>query len=103
MKNAATGPAEFFEQSPGHLGVRGPLTFATARKARDDGLRLLAAVGGTDVEFDCSGVTASDSAGLTVLLDLLGNAKRQGKTLRFTHVPPQICAVAKISEVQELL
>ncbi len=103
MRNDATGPVEIFEESPGRLGARGPLTFATARKARQEGLRLLAAVGGKDVEFDCSGVTASDSAGLTVLLDLLGNAKRQGKTLKFTHVPPQICAVAKISEVQDLL
>jgi phospholipid transport system transporter-binding protein len=52
---------------------------------------------------DCSAVTASDSAGLAVLLDWLALAKRQGRTVRFMNLPAPIRAVAHISEVEALL
>ena len=54
-------------------------------------------------EVDCSGITASDSAGLTVLLDWLAMAKRDGRSLRFVNLPKSLISIAKISEVDELL
>jgi phospholipid transport system transporter-binding protein len=53
--------------------------------------------------MDCSGIVASDSAGLTVLLDWLAHAKREGRSLRFTNLPAELLAIARISEVDELL
>jgi len=44
-----------------------------------------------------------DSAGLAVLLDWLGAAKRRGRTLRYTHLPADLTALARISEVEDLL
>jgi phospholipid transport system transporter-binding protein len=101
------GAGTTFELLPaagGRLEARGPLTFATARAARQLGLRALAAAAdGQGLQVDCSGVTAADSAGLAVLLDWLGAAKRAGRTLRYTHLPPGLLALARISEVDELL
>ncbi len=54
-------------------------------------------------EVDCSGITASDSAGLTVLLDWLARAKHNGQSLRYVNLPAGLLAIAKISEVDGLL
>jgi phospholipid transport system transporter-binding protein len=56
-----------------------------------------------ELEADCSGIAVSDSAGLTVLLDWLGHAKREGRSLRFANLPAGVLAIARISEVDELL
>jgi len=87
----------------GRYTAEGPLTFATARRARDLGERLVNGAGGAALEIDCAGVSASDSAGLAVLIDWLGTARRAGRTLRCTHLPPGLTALARISEVEELL
>ena len=83
--------------------MRGSLTFATARKARQQGLQLLSDTTVRELEVDCGGVTASDSAGLTVLLDWLSFAKRGGRSLQLRNLPESILAVARISDVAELL
>jgi phospholipid transport system transporter-binding protein len=85
------------------LAARGPLTFATARAARELGLDALARASGPGLEIDCSGITLSDSAGLAVLLDWLGAARSTGRTLRYTHLPEGLLALGRISEVEELL
>ena len=46
-------------------------------------------------EVDCSGITASDSAGLTVLLDWLALAKRDGRSLRYLNLPEGLLAIAQ--------
>ena len=93
------------ERSSGCVEVRGELVFATARHARQEGLRVLTAAnaGQGAIEIDCAGVTASDSAGLTVLLDWLSYARRAGKSLRLVNLPEPILAVAKISNLEDLL
>ena len=87
----------------GALLAEGPLTFASARHARELGLAALARGGTGPLIVDCKGVTASDSAGLTVLIDWLAAAKSQQRSLRFTHLPPGLLALGRISEVDELL
>lgn len=83
--------------------MRGSLTFATARKAREDGIQKFASCGARACEVDCSGISASDSAGLTVLLDWLALAKRDQRSLRYLNLPEGLLAIAKISEIDELL
>lgn len=99
----ADGSVQVLAASAGHLEVKGPLTFATARKARQQGLQLLDASASGEIEVDCSGVTASDSAGLMVLLDWLTAARNANRSLRFSHLPAPIRAVAQISDVVEIL
>lgn len=93
-------------RSPGCFDARGPLTFATAKRARQLGLEAFARTSEASeggIEVDCSGITSSDSAGMTVLLDWLAFAKRSSRTLRFGNLPPQVQAIARISDVLDLL
>jgi phospholipid transport system transporter-binding protein len=94
---------EIVAGSDGRAHVRGTLTFATARRARDEGLLKFRGCGAHSCEVDCSAITHSDSAGLTVLLDWLAVAKRDGRSLRYVNLPEGLVALAKISEVDELL
>jgi phospholipid transport system transporter-binding protein len=87
----------------GRSHVRGSLTFVTARRAREEGLHKFRGCVARACEVDCSGITASDSAGLTVLLDWLARAKRDGRSLRYVNLPAGLVAIAKISAVVELL
>jgi phospholipid transport system transporter-binding protein len=87
----------------GHCVARGQLTFATARAARARGLAVLGGAAAGPIEIDCGGVSPADSAGLAVLLDWLSAAKGAGRSLRFAHLPEGLVALARISEVDELL
>ena len=103
VRHDASGSFQLVESGNGRFAARGPLTFATARHAQEQGLRSLAGAAGRELEVDCGGITASDSAGLAVLLDWLGVVKRAGRSLRYTHLPPGLLALGRISEVEELL
>jgi phospholipid transport system transporter-binding protein len=94
---------EIVAGADGRAHVRGSLTFATARRARLEGLEKFQKCGSQSCEVDCSGITRSDSAGLSVLLDWLALAKRDGRSLRYMKLPEELLAVARISEVDELL
>jgi phospholipid transport system transporter-binding protein len=100
---SAAAAVELQERSPGKFAALGPLTFATARRARESGLASFGAAGSREIEVDCSGITSSDSAGMTVLLDWLAIAKRSGRSLHFASLPTQVQAIARISDALELL
>jgi len=100
---APSGVVEVKETAAGKFAVHGPLTFATARRARETGLAALHATNSRELEIDCSGITSSDSAGMTVLLDWMALAKRSGRSLCFRNLTDQLKALARISEVEELL
>lgn len=103
---ARTTDAGAFRLQPGASGglaARGPLNFASARHAYELGVGALRAAAAGRLEIDCRGITVSDSAGLAVLLEWLGVAKRSGRSLRYTQLPEGLEALARISEVEELL
>jgi len=83
--------------------VRGELTFATARLAREIGVRALGGAGSGRVVVDCAGVTRADSAGLAVLLEWLAWGRRHGREVALENLPASLVAIARISEVDELL
>jgi phospholipid transport system transporter-binding protein len=87
----------------GQLRAEGPLTFASARRARELGLEAIRRAGQGALVIDCQGVTASDSAGLAVLIDWLAAATALKRPLHFAHVPQDLAALGRISEVSELL
>jgi phospholipid transport system transporter-binding protein len=94
---------ELTESSPGKFTARGPLTFATATLARQRGLSAFGASTSRAIDVDCSGITTSDSAGMTVLLDWLSFAKHSGRSMHFGSLPEQVQAIARISDALELL
>ena len=55
------------------------------------------------VLVDLAGVSEGDSAGLALLIEWLRMARQKGQAIRFTNIPAQINALARISEVDELL
>jgi phospholipid transport system transporter-binding protein len=91
------------EPSPGHITLRGRLALDTATYAYEQGLAIIQAEREERIEIDCSRVTKVDSAGLAVLIDWMAAARVQGHRLCVTHVPAELAALAKISEVEEIL
>jgi len=53
--------------------------------------------------IDLAGVSDSDSSGLALLLEWLRLAKESKREISFVNVPGQISALARISEVEDLL
>jgi phospholipid transport system transporter-binding protein len=98
-----TASFEIATTASGRFAIRGGLTFANARRARNEGLHALRTSSARDLEIDCSGIQHSDSAGLAVMLDWMAIMKREGRPLCFDHLPPGLLAVARISGVEELL
>ena len=91
------------ESARGRVVVTGELTFATARDARQLGLLVLEASGAERIVVDCGGVTRADSAGLAVLLDWLAWGRRRSHPVSLQNLPASLLAIARISEVDELL
>jgi phospholipid transport system transporter-binding protein len=59
--------------------------------------------GVTRMEIDLSTVPESDSAGLALLLEWLRAAREAKQQIQFANIPAQISALARISEVDDLL
>jgi phospholipid transport system transporter-binding protein len=94
---------EISEPAPGRIVVKGELTFATARDARQVGTLVLEGSRAPELIIDCAGVARADSAGLAVLLDWLAWARRKSRAIKFENLPASLVAIAKISEVDGLL
>lgn len=55
------------------------------------------------LEIDLSGITAANSAGLTLLLEWLETARALGIALTFDHLPDALCRIARTSNSEHLL
>jgi phospholipid transport system transporter-binding protein len=99
---AARDIASLEETARGRFALRGALTFTTARAVHEQGRVVIGAAGG-DLEFDCQGLTHTDSAGVAVLIDWLSLARRRGRRLRYQGISDSVRAIARISEVDDLL
>ena len=88
-------------EAPGRLALSGPLVFATAGELLDAGRSMFAGTSG--VSIDLSGVTKVDSAGLALLLEWLRLGQAEGRSVRFTALPEKLLAIARLSNVEEML
>ena len=102
MKPSATLP-EVVNVAANRLAIRGALTFETARRASEAGLRAMQASAARRLEIDCAAVTAADSAGLAVCLVWLAQAQRDGRELCFANLPASIRALAQISDLEQVI
>ena len=57
----------------------------------------------TRIEIDLSGVNDADSAGLALLLEWITWANHTVREIRYTGMPQRILAIAKTTEVDNLL
>ena len=92
---------ELTDLGDGKFAVLGSVTFETA----GDVLKASEAPFDkhTQIEIDLSGVESTDSAGLALLLEWITWANHTVREIRFTSVPERIEAIAKVTEVEELL
>ena len=58
---------------------------------------------GQPCTIDLSKVTEADSAGLAVLVEWLATAQKRKSSIHYEGIPAQILAVARISDLDELL
>ena len=89
------------DRGDGCFAFSGEMTFDTAErilKASEDPFEEH-----SQLEIDLSGVTISDSAGLALLLEWVTWANHTVREIRFTGMPERIMAIAKTTEVDQLL
>lgn len=85
----------------GRSRVSGSLHFSTVSALLAEGVAAINE--GRASVIDLSSVTASDSAGLALLIEWLSVAKAANHSLRFENIPSQLQQLARLSEVEELL
>jgi len=91
----------FEDAGKGRFVLSGVLGFDTVTEALDEGLALFGEH--KRIELDLAGVETTDSAGLALLVEWAGWARREKRKLSFKHVPKQALALARISEVDKIL
>ena len=85
----------------GRFRLNGVLDVSTAADVLAQSVERFANV--TRIDVDLGGVSDADSAGLALLIEWLRRAREKSQQIFFANVPGQINALAKISEVDELL
>jgi phospholipid transport system transporter-binding protein len=103
---AATVPAvpgvSILEAGPGRYRLQGSMTMATVTGLRKEGLQVFARGQGA-IEVDLGEVQRADSGGLALLVDWLAWARRARRALRYSALPPALLALARLSDVEQLL
>jgi phospholipid transport system transporter-binding protein len=94
-------PAQLETVEQGRYRVNGELSFGTVGALLEQSRKTFDAASSLDI--DLSGVNHSDSAGLALLIEWLRLAKRSGKKLNYSNLPPQLLAIAHMSDVDDLL
>lgn len=102
MSRLATAPAARLEaRGEGRFALAGELGFDNAADVLAEGLRAFGASG--PVEIDLAGVTHADSAGVALLIEWTASARAAGRELRFTSMPAQVLAIARLGGVDGFL
>ncbi len=92
---------ELKDLGEGRFALTGEMTFDTAERILHDSEDDFAKH--TRIEVDLSGVTRADSAGLALLLEWITWANHTVREIRFVDMPERVLAIAKTTEVEELL
>ena len=96
-----TESIEVEDLGEGKFALHGELTFVTANDALEASRDLFA--DHARIELDMTDVRDGDSAGLALLLEWVNWAKSHVREIRYINIPPQILAIAQISEVDDML
>jgi phospholipid transport system transporter-binding protein len=90
------------DDGDGRYRLEGAVTLATVTDLRRAGVRAFAHAPGA-IEVDLSGVGRADSGGLALLVDWLAWARAAHRVLKFTAPPAALLALARLSDVEDLL
>ena len=92
---------ELEDLGEGRFALRGEMSFDTAGKILRESEAPFEEH--TRIEVDLSGVEKTDSAGLALLLEWITWANHTVREIRFQKIPERIDAIARVTEVEELL
>lgn len=95
------GPAKLEALGNGRFKVFGALNADTATDLLRRSADAFKDAG--SLEIDLANVPEGDSAGLALMIEWLRLSKQRQQTIHFKNVPEQIAALARISEVADLL
>jgi phospholipid transport system transporter-binding protein len=101
VKETGVNRARLESLGDGRFRVSGVLDASTAREVLEQSEPRFAQ--SKEIDVDLGGVGESDSAGLALLIEWLRAARQGGWAIRFANVPAQIEALARISEVEDLI
>lgn len=99
--SALQGKARLEALGGGRFRVSGALDAGTVADVLEQSEQRFADA--PSVEVDLAGVADADSAGLALLIEWLRAARQRGQPIHFDNIPGQINALARISEVEDLL
>ncbi|MEA3278882.1 MAG: STAS domain-containing protein [Pseudomonadota bacterium] len=89
--------ASITSRGGGRFGVEGVLDFSTVTPLLAEGERLLRGRG--RLEIDLQGVSTSNSAGLALLLEWMGVARRRNLNLRYRNLPESLARLAALTNL----
>lgn len=101
MRDHGISRARLESLGAGRFRISGVLDASTAREMLEQSEARFQQF--KDLDVDLGGVGESDSAGLALLIEWLRMARQQQKAIRFANVPAQVEALARISEVEDLI
>ena len=79
----------------------GSIDFSNVLKVLDSGLRYVAQTQ-TPI-FDFSEIEKANSAGIALMLAWWREATRLKKKIQWLHIPKNICALIKVSDLEKIL
>lgn len=86
----------------GLLAVTGELSFDSVAALREQGNTLLAA-GSGPCRVDLAGVSFGSSAGVSLLLCWVREARARGRALQYLNLPAGMVEIARVTGVDDLL
>lgn len=96
-----SGEFELQDLGDGHFSLSGEMTFHTSADILKQSLELFE--DHTMIEVDLSGVTKTDSAGLSLLLEWTTWANHTVREIHFREIPEKLTNIARTSDVEDLL
>lgn len=95
------GELKFEDRGGGRFDLVGTLGFETVTAALQASERLFD--GHDRIELCLARVTRSDSAAVALLIEWQARARTMGRTIAFRSAPQQLIAIARLTDVEELL
>ncbi len=90
------------DEGNGRYSLAGVLVLGTVAALRERGLRAFGGSTGA-IEVDLGAVERADSGALALLVDWLAWARAAGRGMKFTALPATLLALARLSDVEDLL
>ena len=92
---------ELQDQGEGRFALKGNVSFDTANRILKASESVFAQH--ASLQVDMSGVDKADSAGLALLLEWKAQAAGRGASISYKDIPESLVAIARTSEVSDLL